>query len=480
MPGAGAAASGLRASICKRTVAHIGTFLCGSGRFRWFRPGAGWTPPGWCTLAAAEATQGPWPRVESSRHHPRAAPSALGVTVARQPPSPARLRQLALGHQGLAGKRKLGSGLAGARKVLERIGYVQIDTISVVARAHHHTFFTRVSKYDEGIPNRLVKRGLAFEYWGHAAAYLPMRDYRFALPMMRAVREGRIGWNLKRDEKVRAWVRDRIRDEGPLFARDFEDPRQTRKGWWDWKPAKRALEQLFMEGELMSIERQGFQKRYDLAERVLPGDARTAEPSADEHADHVIDQSLTAHGFATEKTICFFRRDARVRADVRARLKARAARGDLVARRSASGALLYARPGALDGRNRKPAGIVRILSPFDNVVIQRQRGVEVFDFDYTIECYTPEAKRQFGYFALPIVFADALVGRMDCKAHRPEGRFEIKALFLEREPPDAFLPAFASAVFEYAAFTGCDEVQVGRVRPGKWAKPLKDLFVQPP
>ena len=402
--------------------------------------------------------------------------SKSSAKAARQPPSPGRLRQIALGHQGLAGKRKLGSGLAGALKVLERIGYVQIDTISVVARAHHHTFFTRASKYHEGIPNRLVKRGLAFEYWCHAAAYLPMRDYRFALPMMRAVRDGELGWNLNREEKVRSWVRDRIRDEGPLFTRDFEDPRATRKGWWDWKPAKRALEQLFMEGELMSIERQGFQKRYELAERVLPADAQTSEPSAEEHADHVIDQSLTAHGFATEKTICSFRRDARVRASVRARLKERLARGDLIARRSASGALLYARPGAFDGRGGKPAQVVRILSPFDNVVIQRQRGVEVFDFDYTIECYTPEAKRQFGYFALPIVFADALVGRMDCKAHRAEGRFEIKALFLEREPPEAFLPAFANAVSEYAAFTGCSEVRVGRVLPGKWAKPIKDVF----
>ena len=399
------------------------------------------------------------------------------TTPTHSPPSAARLRQLALGHQGLAGKRGFGSGLAAAQKALERLGYVQIDTISVVARAHHHTFFTRVSNYDEALPNRLVKQGRAFEYWCHAASYLPMRDYRFALPMMRAIRRGEVAtWHGQRDEKTRAWVHDRIRDEGPLFARDFEDPRQTRKGWWDWKPAKRALEQLFMEGELMSIERQGLQKRYELAERVLPTQAATAEPSANEHADHVIDQSLTAHGFATEKTICFCRRDARVRACVRERLKARVAQGNLIERRTAAGAKIYARPGAFDGRARKPPAVVNILSPFDNVVIQRQRGVEVFGFDYAIECYTPKEKRRFGYFALPILFRDALIGRMDCKAHRSDGCFEIKALFLERAVPEAFLAAFSKAVFAYAAFNGCSEVRIGRVLPSRFAAPIGNLF----
>ena len=393
-----------------------------------------------------------------------------------KPPSPALLRQLALRHQGLAGVRKAGGGLAGALKVLEQINYVQIDTISVVARAHHHTFFTRASKYDETIPNRLLRQGKAFEYWCHAAAYLPMRDFRFAIPMMRAVARGEVLRGGHRDEKVRAWVRDRIRAEGPLCTRDFEDPRRTRKGWWDWKPAKRALEHLFLEGELTTIERQGFQKRYELIERFLPSDVDTSEPTIDEHADHVIDGGLAAHGFATEKTLCHFRRDARVRSRVRQRLRERTAAGDLAAHRTASGETIYALPGAFDRPARKLPDMVRILSPFDNVVIQRHRALAVFDFDYTIECYTPEAKRQFGYFALPIVYRDDLVGRMDCKAHRTERRFEVKALFLERDVPEAFLPAFASALRDYAAFTGCDEVQVRKVSPRSATSAIKGLF----
>lgn len=388
---------------------------------------------------------------------------------------PARLRQIALRHQGLGGKRKLGRGLAGCQRTLEQLGYVQIDTISVVARAHHHTFFTRVGGYREEFLNRLLARRTAFEYWCHAASYLPMRDYRFSLPMMRAIARGELRAHLRRDEKVRRWVRDRVRAEGPLGAKDFEDPRQQRSGWWDWKPAKLALEQLFMEGELMCVGRDGFQKRYDLTERVLPPTVDTTEPEPEEHADHVIARGLAAHGFGTDHALAYFRWDARVRAEVRRRLAAQAAAGQLEVRRSAAGDKLYALPGALDAPARKPPDVARILSPFDNVVIQRRRSAAVFDFDYTIECYLPEAKRQFGYFALPLLFRDGFVGRMDCKAHRSEGRFEIKALFLD-DVPEAFLPAFQQAATEYAAFTGCDEVTVAKVAPRAMLAPVRRLF----
>ena len=393
------------------------------------------------------------------------------------PVSPRRLRSLALAHQGLAGKRRLGAGLAGAEKALAQLGHVQIDTISVVARAHHHILFNRVSRYDESMPNRLVAARRAFEYWSHAASYLPMRDYRFVLPMMRGVAKGEWGWWHRRQEpRLKAWVLDRIRAEGPLFARDFENPRPRQSGWWDWKPAKRALENLFMEGELTSIEREGFQKRYELTERFLPADVDTREPGIEEYVDHLIAATLRAHGFATARTVNYLRRDARVRAAVRSRLAAQAAAGELIERRTGAGERVYALSGIFDQAPRRFPDKVRILSPFDNVVIQRQRALDVFGFDYTIECYVPEAKRRYGYFALPILFRDHLVGRMDCKAHRAEGRFEIKALFLEAEVPDAFLPAFAEAVVDYAGFTGCGEVQVRAVTPGKWTRPVERSF----
>ena len=392
-------------------------------------------------------------------------------------PSPRKLRSVALDHQGLARKRKLGSGMAGAERALGQIGHVQIDTISVVARAHHHILYNRVASYDESLLNRLVGAHRAFEYWCHAACYLPMRDYRFALPMMRGVANGEWGWwHRDRDPRLRAWVLDRIRAEGPLFARDFEDTRRRRSGWWDRKPAKRALEQLFMEGELLSIERRGFQKRYELAERFLPSTVDVSEPSAREHADHLIDVTLRAHGFATARNISYLRRDPELRATVRQQLEERVGAGGLLTYQTAAGEPIYARPGTFDAAPRRFAPMVRILSPFDNVVIQRQRAARFFDFDYTLECYVPAAKRRYGYFVLPLLYRDRFLGRMDCKSHRPEGRFEIKALFLEGDVSDAFLSAFRDAVIDYAAFTGCEEFEVGQVSPRSWLQPVRALF----
>ena len=392
-----------------------------------------------------------------------------------RPPSPVRLRRLGLKAQGLGSKRPLGTGLSGVQKALEQIGYVQIDTISVVARAHHHVLWNRVARYEEDMLNRLVKRHRAFEYWVHAAAYLPMRDFRFALPMMRAIADGEM-WVRRTDGKLRERVLHRIRDEGPLFVRDFEDPRASRTGWWDWKPAKRALEELFMEGVLTSVERKGFQKRYELTERFLPADVNTRPPSSEEYADHAIDVSLRAHGFATARTMAYLCRDARLRKAVRERAAERAAEGDLEKRPGPGRDAVFAPPGTFDRALAPPPPRVRLLSPFDNTVIQRQRCAEVFDFDYTIECYVPEAKREYGYFVLPVVFGDQFVARLDAKAHRRERRFEIKALFLqeaaEAELSDDFAPALAAEVGSYARFNGCDELTIGDVTPKRWREPI--------
>lgn len=369
----------------------------------------------------------------------------------------------------------MGTGLSGVQKALEQIGYAQIDTISVVARAHHHVLWNRVARYEEDMLNRLVKQRRAFEYWVHAAAYLPMRDFRFALPMMRAIAGGEM-WVRRTDGKLRERVLHRIRDEGPLFVRDFDDPRASRSGWWDWKPAKRALEELFMEGVLTSIERQGFQKRYELIERFLPADVDTRQPSPEEYADHAIDLSLRAHGFATARTMAYLCRDARLRKAVRERVAERAAEGNLEKRPGPGRDAVFALPGTFDRALAPPPARVRLLSPFDNTVIQRHRCAEVFDFDYTIECYVPEAKRQYGYYVLPVVFGDQFVARLDAKAHRREGRFEIKALFMqeavEAEVSDDFAPALAAEVGSYARFSGCDELTIGDVTPKRWREPI--------
>ena len=383
--------------------------------------------------------------------------------------SPTALRRIALSRQGLIGRRKLGRGIDGVRKALERLGYVQIDTISVVARAHHHTLWSRVSGYRDELINRLVGRGEAFEYWSHAAAYLPMRNYRFSLPAMRAFGNGEERWMRSREPKTMRLVLHRIRDEGPLRARDFVDAPRGSPGWWDWKPAKGALEQLFMQGDLMCVRRDGFEKVYDLAERALPRNAVTSEPSVEEHAAHLIDSTLRAHGFAAPRMftygICLGKRNAPTRAAVKALLRQGVENGTLATAETADGTVFYGRPEALAERPRKPPPTVRILSPFDNSIIQRDRALGLFDFDFQLECYVTEAKRRWGYFCLPLLFGDAFVGRMDCKAHRATGIFEIRRLHLEAPLGEAFDPAFSAAVWSYARYTGCEAVEVSRVSP---------------
>ena len=385
-------------------------------------------------------------------------------------PSKRRLRRMALKAQGLGQSRKLGRGRAGVVKALDRIRYVQIDTISVVSRAHDHVLGSRVGGYVGDHLNQLLKRREAFEYWMHAASYRPITDFRFARRMMRRVETRELPWARRRDPKVMQYVLDRIRAEGPLLARDFEDTRPGKaKGWWDWKPTKLALDGLFLEGKLTADSRDGFQKRYELTERFLPDDVDTSDPTLEELADYCIDWSLDAHAFATATTMTYGQRDRALNQIVKDHLDERAAQGSLVSFKLGN-VKAWARPDDLDRAVRVPADQCHILSPFDNLVIQRDRGTSIFDFDYTIECYVPEAKRQYGYYVLPIVLGDAIVGRMDCKAHRDKGRFDVKALYLEpsvdRADWERFITAWTAAVRDYAAANNCHEVVVDQAPHG--------------
>jgi uncharacterized protein YcaQ len=373
-----------------------------------------------------------------------------------------RLRRIALQQQGLSKANPFGRGRNATAAALCHLGYVQIDTISVVERAHHHVLRSRVANYSPDHLRRLLADGEIFEYWSHAAAFLPMQDFRFSLPRKRRYREGVNHWAESRDEKLMTEILVRVRSEGALRSRDFEHPREGERGWWDWKPAKRALEQLFMQGDLMVSSRDGFQKSYDLRERVLPATVNTSEPTAAEFVAHLLDNSLRAHGFVSAKSVTYLRKGAELRTALQAELQQRLADGALVAVSLASGEQFYGAPELLDLPLPRVRKAVHILSPFDNALIQRQRNQTLFDFDYQIECYVPAAKRQYGYFCLPLLYGDSLIGRMDCKAHRKQCRLEVRQLHLERDvtPGPEVLAALAVALQEFASFNGCDTVQL--------------------
>lgn len=370
-----------------------------------------------------------------------------------------KLRRIALNQQGLLGTEKFGRGKQAVLRAIEHLGYVQIDTISVVERAHHHVLWSRVPNYQPVFLDRLIRQREIFEYWFHAAAWLPMRDYRFALPRMKQL-DGDRNWFKTFDRKLNRQVLERITAEGPLLARDFVDDRAGKKQWWNWKPAKQALEQLFMQGELMVTAREGFQKVYDLPERVLPDGIDTHCPTTHEFACHLIDTTLRAHGFATAKSMTYLRKGKSLRDAVNDELQQRIANRELVEINVGDNFPVYINPDLLESRAPRSEARVKIVSPFDNAVIQRQRVRHLFNFDYQIECYVPRSKRQFGYFCLPILYREQFVGRLDCKAHRPRKVLEIKSLSMEKHPNDGFFPALNNALQEFSRFNSCQKIEV--------------------
>lgn len=350
---------------------------------------------------------------------------------------------------------------------LRQLGYVQIDTISVVARAHHHTLWNRAPRYRESHLEELLARREIFEYWSHAAAYLPMEDFRFSLPRMHAHANGLRHWYAPEPKLMRHALR-RIKNEGALRAQDFAGARPRNAGMWEHKPAKQALEQLFMEGKLMVTARRGFQKVYDLAARVLPPHVDTSMPNQKETARHLVTTFLRANGIGTAAEIAYGRRG--MRDAVAACAEAMAGDGELAAVKVRA-QNYFALPASLELLSRKlPRMQLKILSPFDNLVIQRERVRRLFDFDYQIECYTPAAKRKHGYFSLPVLWRGKLVARIDCKAVRAEKVFLVRNFSGESgyaKNCDAcarMASALAAEIFRFAAFHACEHVRIENFR----------------
>ena len=340
---------------------------------------------------------------------------------------------------------------------IESLAYVQIDTISVVNRAHLHVLWSRNHHFNESHLAALFEQKKVFEYWSHAAAVLPMKDYHFSLLRKQQIADGDKHWH-QCDPKMMYVVKQTIAQEGAKKSSDFKHERKQKSQWWDWKPAKLALEQLFMQGDLMVAERQGFQKVYDLRARVLPVATNTSKPSTHAFCRYLIQSYLYTQGMATVEHIAYLRKG--LKADIKACVEQMY--GDNELEKVAVNKLeYYVLPERLDLLNKRQNRSVHILSPFDNMVIQRKRLAELFDYDYQIECYVPAAKRRFGYFCLPILFGNELVGRIDCKAHRKEGILKVNKVFLEKNIKDESLyqKQFNKALAEFAQFNQCSEIR---------------------
>jgi uncharacterized protein len=400
------------------------------------------------------------------------------VIEIKHPQDIAHLRLLALAAQSLLQTQPHGHGLTGARNAINHIGYVQIDSISVVERSHHHVLYSRVPGFEPSMTNQLLRNGDIFEYWTHAAAFLPIADFRFSLPYKYAIKSGQTHWYKTRDQPLMNELLARIRSDGPIRSRDVETNTKKSTGWWDWKPAKKALEQMYMEGDLMVSDREGFQKTYDLTERVLPSHVDTRLPSIEEFAAHILAQQLRCHGVVSLKGLTYQRRSPELRQAMKSLVNEQLAQGRLEQVQVSKGDLFLVETGALDRPLPDLNNRMLILSPFDNSVIQRDRLKALFQFDYQIECYLPEAKRQYGYFCLPLLYRDRFIGRMDCKAHRRDRHLEIKSLYFEPHSfdEDLVVTAFVEAIVQFCRFQTCDRMSFTNAYPNHLTQRLRSAL----
>lgn len=371
-----------------------------------------------------------------------------------------------------------GKGKKGVLSAIEHLGYVQIDSISIVARAHHHTLWSRQSDYKESSVNELLANDKSiFEYWSHAASYLPMCDYRFSLPRKKDYSDGKSHW-FSQNKKMNKYVLDRIKAKGELQSKDFEHKRDSAANWYEWKPAKQALEQLFMEGKLMVARRQGFQKVYDLTERVLPANVDSSFPTEKEYAQHLIRKAIQSYGIVNENEIAYLR--SVLKTAVNRALKHLLKEGEIfsITVDEIKDLTFYSTKDKLNSIEKaKSKNNIHLLSPFDNTVIQRKRVERLFNFDYIIECYLPEPKRKYGYFTLPVLYGKDFVARLDPKADRASKVFYIKSMHFEKgfSPDEKFNSALTKKLNAFATFNGCDKIVIEKA-DSKWKKEMKTLL----
>ncbi len=383
-------------------------------------------------------------------------------------------RILALAGQGFLLKNPPAKPLG----VIEHLSYVQLDTLAVVTRAHHHTLWSRLPCYKETmLSNLLEKEKKVFEYWSHAASIIPMSHYRYSLPKKQSYLNGKSHW-FKVDKKMKKYVLDRISAEGELQSSDFEYKRSGSGNWFEWKPAKQALEQLFMEGQLMVSKRNGFQKVYDITERVLPSHVESSIPSPEEFASYLIDTSIKAHGLVDEKEIIYIRKG--LKDSVRKELLYKINQEEVIeVKVEGIHDTIYVTTKKQIEESLKInlEKNLHLLSPFDNLVIQRNRIRRLFDFDYTVECYVPEAKRQFGYFCLPVLYGDKFVARIDVKADRASKIFYLRSVHFEKsfKPDDQFNNLFLSKLLAFSRYNACEGVVIETAEK-KWKKEFTGLL----
>ncbi|HXC57063.1 MAG TPA: crosslink repair DNA glycosylase YcaQ family protein [Rhizomicrobium sp.] len=350
-----------------------------------------------------------------------------------------KARALILARCGLAGVRQEGGAKALA-PLIGRLGYVQLDSIKIVERAHHHILYSRHGGYRPRHLDRLQQKAPAlFEHWTHDSSLIPLELYPHWRHRFAHSRSHVAAWRERfGDDRVLKTVRDHIEAKGAARARDFAHLGGRTGPWWGWGPAKAALEYLWRTGELAVLQRDGFEKIYDLAERVIPAALRAQRPTRAQTLDWACNAALDRLGAGTARMIADFWGHASIPEAARwIAAEKKAGRLIDVALAGAGerrGFAAVARPDieAQIAALPEPTSRLRVLSPFDPLLRDRVRLERIFGFDYTIEIFVPGHKRKYGYYVFPLLEGARFAGRIDMKAERAQDRLNVKALWLEK------------------------------------------------
>ena len=352
---------------------------------------------------------------------PRASPP-IAVTKAAA-------RAIWLRAQRLDSEAPFGEGPQATTAAIEHLGYVQIDTIHVIERCHHHILWNRIPAYRRTDLHRAqsVDKSI-FEYWTHALSYVPAKDFRFFIPAMKLHRREGHRWFKEVKPADLAKVMRLLKKDGALTIRDIEDDVLVEKvhAWASRKPSKRALQLAFYEGRVTISERNGMLKTYELTDRHFGWDKPPKPASAGEIAGYLLDRGLRAQGVVSLDSICHL--DAPSKAAVRRLIEARVRRKELVpvALEGAGRQEHWARAETLESGRQDANGSVHILSPFDPLIIQRKRTHLIFGYEHFFEAYVPKEKRRYGYFALPVLVGDEIVAALDLKTDRQKGKLLLQ------------------------------------------------------
>jgi uncharacterized protein YcaQ len=389
-------------------------------------------------------------------------------------------RALHLAAQGMLQARRARATRADVLAAIRRMGVLQIDTISVVARSPYLVLWSRLGDYDPAWLGQLLEEGRLFEYWAHEACFIPIEDY--GLYRHRMIDPGSLGWKagsswMRGHREQVEHVLEHIRTHGPVRSADFERKDGKGGGWWQWKPEKRSLEVLFTAGRLMIARRQNFHRVYDLAERVLPGWDDSRMPPMETTRREFVLRAVKALGVAKAAWIPDYHRTRTPHLDPQQlvdeglllRVRVEDWKAPLFVHPDHAGLLEQAAAGALTPT------LTSLLSPFDPIVWDRKRALELFGFDYRLECYTPAEKRRYGYFTLPILRRGTLIGRIDAKAHRSSHVFELKSVAFEPglRLSERLLRDLAQAILRCARWHGCPQAVVAQVVPAAARMPLE-------